>query len=101
MAICKQIYRSINSVVVLIAITILLGYRLCISPFMLNNCRFYTSCSQYSINVLKSKGFIIGIFYVIKRLLCCHSFYKTGNIHPQFFRILHSFQHKPKKRECR
>ncbi|WP_449421081.1 membrane protein insertion efficiency factor YidD [Piscirickettsia litoralis] len=35
-------------------------------------CRFYPSCSQYSIEAIQKHGLVYGIFLTIKRLLCCH-----------------------------
>lgn len=53
-------------------------YKIAISPLIGPYCRFYPTCSQYSIQVLKSFGIIKGIFFTIKRLIKCHPFSKGG-----------------------
>jgi uncharacterized protein len=41
-------------------------------------CRFYPTCSQYSIEAIKSKGFVKGVVLSIKRILKCHPFHDGG-----------------------
>lgn len=41
-------------------------------------CRFYPSCSTYSIEAIKKYGAIKGGFLAIKRILRCHPFNKGG-----------------------
>lgn len=42
-------------------------------------CRFYPSCSQYAIEVIKKYGIIIGGLKAIWRILRCNPFNKGGN----------------------
>jgi uncharacterized protein len=37
-----------------------------------NSCRYLPSCSEYSIEALKTFGFFKGSFMSIKRILSCH-----------------------------
>jgi len=53
-------------------------YKTIISPFFPSTCRFYPSCSSYSIEALKKYGFIKGFFLSIKRILKCHPFHPGG-----------------------
>ncbi len=53
-------------------------YQKCISPFFPPICRFYPTCSSYSIQALKQYGFFIGIFAIFKRLARCHPFSAGG-----------------------
>ena len=48
-------------------------YKFLISPFLGNSCRYFPTCSDYSIEALKTFGFIKGIFLIIKRIFSCHS----------------------------
>jgi len=54
-------------------------YQRCISVFLKPCCRFYPSCSQYSLNVLKEFSLIKSIYLILKRLLQCHPFYCYEN----------------------
>ena len=47
-------------------------YRFIISPLLGNSCRYLPTCSEYSIEALKSFGFFKGIFFSIKRIFSCH-----------------------------
>ena len=47
-------------------------YRRAISPLLPNTCRFYPSCSAYSIEALEKHGARAGIWMTIKRILRCH-----------------------------
>ena len=47
-------------------------YKLLISPYLGNNCRFLPTCSEYFIESLKNYEFIKGSYFGFKRLLSCH-----------------------------
>lgn len=53
-------------------------YKKVISPLIGKNCRFYPTCSQYSIKALKRFGVIKGIFLTIKRIIKCHPMHRGG-----------------------
>ena len=55
-----------------ILIKIIKGYRFFISPLFGHSCRYLPTCSEYSIDALKTFGFIKGLFVSIKRILSCH-----------------------------
>jgi putative membrane protein insertion efficiency factor len=61
-----------------IVILLIQLYKTIISPFFPSTCRFYPSCSSYSIEALKKFGFIKGFFLSIKRILKCHPFHPGG-----------------------
>ncbi|HEY9188766.1 MAG TPA: membrane protein insertion efficiency factor YidD [Bacteroidota bacterium] len=61
-----------------IVILLIQLYKTIISPFFPSTCRFYPSCSSYSIEALKKYGFIKGFFLSIKRILKCHPFHPGG-----------------------
>ena len=56
----------------IIAIKIIKGYQFLISPLIGNSCRYFPSCSDYSIEALKTFGFFKGLLISIKRILSCH-----------------------------
>ncbi|GKT12767.1 MAG: hypothetical protein ISEC1_P1747 [Thiomicrorhabdus sp.] len=47
-------------------------YQLFISPLIGPRCRFYPTCSHYTIDALKQHGFFCGSWLAIKRILRCH-----------------------------
>ena len=47
-------------------------YKFVISPLLGNSCRYLPTCSEYSIESLKTFGFIKGSFLSLKRILSCH-----------------------------
>jgi putative membrane protein insertion efficiency factor len=53
-------------------------YQRVISPFLPPACRFYPTCSSYSIQAIDRYGFIIGIVMTLKRLIRCHPFCAGG-----------------------
>ena len=53
-------------------------YKFLISPLLGNSCRYLPTCSEYSIDALKTYGFFKGIFLSIKRILSCHPWGSGG-----------------------
>ena len=59
-----------------IASNILIGlikfYKMVISPYLTPSCRYLPTCSEYTIECLRTFGLIRGISKSIKRILTCH-----------------------------
>jgi len=55
------------------------GYQKFLSPYLGNNCRFHPTCSQYSLEALKSKGFVVGFLLAVWRIIRCNPFNSGGN----------------------
>lgn len=53
-------------------------YKWIISPLFPNACRFYPTCSEYTIEALHKHGIIIGLWLGLKRILRCNPFNKGG-----------------------
>ena len=47
-------------------------YKLILSPYLGNNCRYLPTCSEYFIESLKVYGLIKGTIKGIKRIFSCH-----------------------------
>ncbi|MCC6252523.1 MAG: membrane protein insertion efficiency factor YidD [Bacteroidia bacterium] len=47
-------------------------YQLAISPLLPNSCRYYPTCSQYTIEALNKYGLIRGGWMGVKRILRCN-----------------------------
>lgn len=61
-----------------ILITLIKGYKLFISPLLGSHCRFYPSCSSYSLEAIQRHGALLGCYLTVKRLLKCHPFHEGG-----------------------
>ncbi len=55
-----------------IFIIIIKFYKLVISPYLGNNCRYLPTCSEYFIECLEEHGAIRGSLKGFKRILSCH-----------------------------
>ena len=55
-----------------IIIQIIKVYKLIISPYLGNNCRYIPTCSEYFIDSLNEYGLLKGLLMGIKRILKCH-----------------------------
>ena len=53
-------------------------YKFLISPLLGNSCRYLPTCSEYSIDALKTFGLGKGLFLSIKRILSCHPWGEGG-----------------------
>ena len=47
-------------------------YKFFVSPLFGNSCRYLPTCSEYSIEALKSFGLLKGLYMSLKRILSCH-----------------------------
>lgn len=61
-----------------LAVLLVKIYQKLISPLLPDSCRFYPTCSQYSIEAFHMHGFFIGMYLSIKRILRCNPFCKCG-----------------------
>ena len=55
-----------------ILIGLIKGYKLIISPYLGPSCRYLPTCSEYSIEALKTYGLLKGTLMSLKRILSCH-----------------------------
>ena len=55
-----------------ILIKIIKFYKLFISPYLGNNCRYMPTCSEYFIESLEEHGVLKGSLKGTKRILSCH-----------------------------
>ena len=56
----------------IILIKFIKGYQFILSPLFGHTCRYMPTCSDYSIEALKTFGFFKGIFMSGRRILSCH-----------------------------
>ena len=53
-------------------------YKYIISPILGEHCRYYPTCSSYTITSLERFGAIKGSWIGLKRILRCHPFHPGG-----------------------
>jgi hypothetical protein len=54
------------------------SYQALLSPLLGNRCRFYPSCSEYSLQSLEKYGAVSGSVKSFKRILKCHPWNPGG-----------------------
>lgn len=63
----------------LVLVFVVRGYRLLLSPWIGNSCRFEPSCSAYAIQALESHGAAAGSYLTMVRLVRCHPWCAGGH----------------------
>ena len=66
---------NIFTYIIIVAIKV---YRYLVSPLLGNSCRYFPTCSEYSIEALKTFGFFKGLYLTFKRIIKCHPWGKGG-----------------------
>ncbi|MBI4697907.1 MAG: membrane protein insertion efficiency factor YidD [Nitrospirae bacterium] len=61
-----------------LAICIIKAYKLFLSPFMPQSCRFYPSCSDYCMKAIEKYGLLKGLRFFLNRFIKCHPFHPGG-----------------------
>lgn len=61
-----------------LAVLILRGYRAVISPLYGDVCRYYPSCSSYTLQAIQQRGVIVGSAMGVYRIARCHPWAKGG-----------------------
>ena len=66
------------SVLTYILIKLIKFYQYIASPLIGHSCRYLPTCSEYSIEALKTYGFFKGLLLSFKRILSCHPWGNGG-----------------------
>lgn len=61
-----------------VLLLLLRAYKLGISPFLGQNCRFYPSCSDYAAQAIREYGALRGSALATRRLCKCHPWNPGG-----------------------
>ena len=70
----RILIRLLKNIIIIFVKT----YKLLISPYLGNNCRYVPSCSDYMLEAIHKKGTFLGIFYGLKRLMRCNPWGGSG-----------------------
>ena len=54
------------------------AYRLLLSPWLGQRCRFHPSCSAYAMQALETHGALRGLWLSVVRITKCHPFHAGG-----------------------
>ncbi len=73
-----QIILSGSRVVRKALILLVLSYRMTLGPFLGGQCRFEPSCSQYALDVLRTKPAWKAVGLIVWRILRCQPLCKGG-----------------------
>ncbi|MCB9030505.1 MAG: membrane protein insertion efficiency factor YidD [Deltaproteobacteria bacterium] len=74
----SQGYTLIENFLIKLFVAVQRGYKLCISPWLGENCRFHPTCSDYSVEAVKEFGLVKGSTMAFKRICKCHPFCEGG-----------------------
>lgn len=72
------IFSNTSKGMAALAVLVIRGYQIAISPLFPPGCRFYPSCSHYSIGALKKYGIVKGGVLSVWRVLRCNPFNAGG-----------------------
>ena len=78
MSLIRRFIRACSNLLVRGAVGLVRFYQLYISPLKGPTCRFYPTCSSYSIQAFNKYGFLKGLWLTIKRVSKCHPFHPGG-----------------------
>ncbi|AKS71136.1 membrane protein [Staphylococcus schleiferi] len=71
-------------------------YQRFISPLTPPSCRFYPTCSNYTLEAIQAHGALKGSWLGLKRILKCHPFHK-GGFDPVPLKTSHTHHHANNK----
>ncbi len=74
----KPFFVTLGKIMANACIGVIRIYQKLISPLIGPSCRFYPTCSQYSIQAFKKYGFFKGTWLTVKRIGKCHPFHPGG-----------------------
>jgi uncharacterized protein len=62
-----------------IAILLIRGYQLLLSPWLGNHCRYHPTCSKYAIEAIERHGAVRGLWLALRRIGRCHPWGGAGH----------------------
>lgn len=71
-------YRKIDGLLGKAMILLIRAYRLFLSPWIGQQCRFHPTCSAYAIEAIQRYGAVRGAWLAARRLGRCHPWHEGG-----------------------
>ncbi|MEP6607600.1 MAG: membrane protein insertion efficiency factor YidD [Burkholderiaceae bacterium] len=69
-----------------IFLALIRGYRYLLSPWVGHSCRYWPTCSEYSLKAIDDHGVLRGVWMTLVRLARCHPYSAGGvDLVPQQF----------------
>ena len=59
-------------------IALIRAYKLLLSPFLGQNCRYYPGCANYAIEAIERHGALSGTWLAVRRIARCHPLNEGG-----------------------
>ncbi|NCL77113.1 putative membrane protein insertion efficiency factor [Rhodococcus sp. YH1] len=72
------VLRSVRSAPARMLIFCIELYRTYVSPTRMPTCRFTPTCSEYAVEALRTRGFVVGSVLTVVRLLKCAPWHPGG-----------------------
>lgn len=66
------------SIVARLAVLMVRGYQVTLSPLLPSACRYQPTCSAYTIEAIERHGALRGVWLGARRILRCHPFARGG-----------------------
>ncbi|HFD79313.1 MAG TPA: membrane protein insertion efficiency factor YidD [Gammaproteobacteria bacterium] len=76
-----------------LVLTLIKAYRLLLSPWLGNHCRFTPSCSEYSLIAIERHGLLKGGWLALRRIGSCHPWHEGG-----YDPVPHTCTHSPEEK---
>ena len=69
---------SLKNILIFPFVLVVRFYQVAISPYTPSSCRYEPTCSQYTIEALRKRGLITGLWLSLKRIFTCHPWGGSG-----------------------
>ena len=69
---------SLKNILIFPFVLLVRFYQVAISPYTPSSCRYEPTCSQYTIEALRKRGLITGLWLSLKRIFSCHPWGGSG-----------------------
>lgn len=73
-----RFFEATHQGLIKVVLIFIKGYRLILSPWIGNQCRFYPTCSHYAEDAYQQHGFIKGSYLTLRRIIRCNPWHKGG-----------------------
>ncbi len=67
----RDLALFLNRVLIGVAVILIRAYKLVIAPLWIGGCRHYPTCSDYTIEALRTKGLLTGSRLALRRIIRC------------------------------